>query len=85
LKKVVYFPWVLCYNNHVSTTNHNMQTEIKFPSHEEIYKQMLELFNASANWRGMHNRESLDDLISDLEQYRRTLPTVEEYIVHDLL
>jgi len=85
LKKVVYFPWVLCYNDHVSNTNHNMQTEIKFPSHEEIYKQMLELFNASANWRGMHNRESLDDLISDLEQYRRTLPTVEEYIVHDLL
>jgi hypothetical protein len=85
MKKVVYFLWVLCYNNHVSTTNHNMQTTIKFPSHEEIYKQMLELFNASANWRGMHNRESLDDLISDLEQYRRTLPTVEEYIVHDLL
>jgi len=85
MKKDMYIWRVLGYNNHVSQTNHNMQTTIKFPSHEEIYKQMLELFNASANWRGMHNRESLDDLISDLEQYRRTLPTVEEYIVHDLL
>lgn len=57
----------------------------QFPTHEEIYKKMLDLFNASANWRGMHNRESLDDLISDLEQYRRTLPTCDEYMAKNLL
>lgn len=85
MKKVVYFPCVLCYNNHVSTTNHNMEANPKFPTHEEIYKKMLDLFNASVNWRGMHNRESLDDLISDLEQYRRTLPTCEQYMEMNLL
>jgi hypothetical protein len=57
----------------------------QFPTHEEIYKKMLDLFNASANWRGMHNRESLDDLISDLEQYRGTLPTCDEYMAKNLL
>jgi hypothetical protein len=57
----------------------------QFPTHEEIYKKMLDLFNASANWRGMHNRESLDDLISDLEQYRHTLPTCDEYMAKNLL
>jgi hypothetical protein len=40
---------------------------------------MLDLFNGNVNYSGMHNRESLDDLIYDLEQYRRTLPTIEEY------
>lgn len=62
-----------------------MQTEFKFPTHEEIYERMFELFTANANWRGMHNRESLDDLISDLEQYRRTLPTCDQYMAANLL
>ena len=85
MKKDVYIWRVLGYNNHVSQTKHNMEANPKFPTHEEIYKQMLELFNASVNWRGMHNRESLDDLISDLEQYRRTLPTCEQYMEMNLL
>jgi len=85
MKKVVYFCCVLGYNNHVSQTNHNMEANLKFPTHEEIYKQMLELFNGNVNYPGMHNRESLDDLISDLIQYRSTLPTVNEYIAYELL
>ena len=27
-----------------------------------------------------HNRETLDDLIADLIQYRNTLPTADEYM-----
>jgi hypothetical protein len=27
MKKVVYFLWGLCYNNHVSNTNHNMKNK----------------------------------------------------------
>jgi hypothetical protein len=32
-----------------------------------------------------HNRETLDDLISDLIQYRKTLPTADEYMEKGVL
>ena len=54
-------------------------TKFKYPTHEEIYEMMEKLFETSVNYPGMHNRESLDDLISDLEQYRKTLPSIKEY------
>ena len=34
---------------------------------------------------GRHNRENLDDLISDLVQYRDTLPTADEYMAKGML
>jgi len=37
------------------------------------------------NHASMHNRESLDDLIADLLQYRAELPMVSEYMKENLL
>lgn len=62
-----------------------IQTANKFPLHEEIYEKMLELFKGNVNSPYQHNRESLDDLIADLEQYRRTLPTADEYLANGVL
>ena len=55
-------------------------TKFKYPTHEEIYEMMEKLFKANVNFNGMHNRESLDDLISDLKQYRKTLPSIKKYL-----
>jgi hypothetical protein len=51
-----------------------------YPTHEEIYEQIRKLVNGNCNHASMHNRESLDDLIADLEQYRNTIPSIEEYL-----
>ena len=62
-----------------------MNNTTNFATHEEIYAMMLKLFNAHANFKRMHNRENLDDLIADLSQYRDTLPAISDYIEHNLL
>jgi len=56
-----------------------------FPTHEQIFERVRELFNGNMNHASMHNRESLDDLILDLVQYRESLPLVAEYMKHKLL
>lgn len=52
----------------------------QLPTHEEIYEQIRKLVLGNCNHASMHNRESLDDLIADLEQYRDTLPSIGDYL-----
>lgn len=52
----------------------------QLPTHEEIYEQIRKLVLGNLNHASMHNRESLDDLIADLEQYRDTLPSIGDYL-----
>jgi hypothetical protein len=59
--------------------------ETHYPTHEQIYEQVRKLFTGNMNHASMHNRESLDDLIADLLQYRAELPLVSEYMKENLL
>jgi hypothetical protein len=55
------------------------------PTHEEIAAQILKLVNSNLNHQCAHNRENLDDIIADLQQYIKSIPTVQEYIDKNLL
>ena len=57
----------------------------QFPTHEAIAEQIAKFVELCVNTPQMHNRESLDMLIADLNQYRRTLPTCDEYMAVNLL
>lgn len=60
--------------------------EKKFPSHTEIGMQVEAIVHGNAFFdKHQHNRETLDDLISDLIQYRNTLPTADEYMAKGIL
>ena len=53
----------------------------KFLSHTEIGMDVEGIVHGNAFFdKHQHNRETLDDLISDLIQYRKTLPTADEYM-----
>ena len=55
--------------------------EKKVPSHTEICMKVEAIVHGNAFFdKHQHNRETLDDLISDLIQYRNTLPTADEYM-----
>lgn len=55
--------------------------EKKFPSHTNIGMEVEAIVHGNALFdKHQHNRETLDDLISDLIQYRKTLPTADEYM-----
>ena len=55
--------------------------EKEFPSHTTIGMVVEGLVHGNAFFdKHQHNRETLDDLISDLIQYRKTLPTADEYM-----
>ena len=55
--------------------------EKKFISHTEIGMTVEAIVHCNALFDPhQHNRETLDDLISDLIQYRNTLPTADEYM-----
>lgn len=57
------------------------KAEKRFPSHTNIGMEVEGIVHSNAFFdKHQHNRETLDDLISDLIQYRNTLPTVDEYI-----
>lgn len=79
MKKVVYKLRVLCYNNHVSD---NMK---HYPTHEEIADQILKLVESNLACPHTHNRENLDDIIADLQQYMESIPSIQDYIDHNLL
>ena len=52
-----------------------------FPSHTDIGMEVEAIVHGNALFdKHQHNRETLDDLISDLIQYRDTLPTADEYM-----
>jgi hypothetical protein len=57
----------------------------RFPTHEVIYENVRNHVQNNMNCYGQHNRESLNDLISDLISYRDSLPTVEDYARNELL
>jgi len=55
--------------------------EKHFPSHADIGMEVEGIVHANAFFdEYQHNRETLDDLIADLIQYRNTLPTTDEYM-----
>ena len=55
--------------------------EKHFPSHTDIGMEVEGIVHANAFFdKYQHNRETLDDLIADLIQYRNTLPTADEYM-----
>jgi hypothetical protein len=56
-----------------------------YPTHEEIAEQILKLVNGNLNGPCTHNRENLDDIIADLQQYIKSIPTVDEYFAKNLL
>ncbi len=56
-----------------------------YPTHEEISNTIQYLVTNNLNCPHTHNRENLDDIISDLEQYRDSIPTIEEYLEVNLL
>ncbi len=59
----------------------SIDTEKNFPSHTNIGMEVEAIVHGNALFDPhQHNRETLDDLISDLIQYRNTLPTVNEYM-----
>ena len=54
------------------------------PTHEEIKAKVLEIVNNNfVDFE--HARESLDDIIYDLQRYRSFIKTVEEYDRANLL
>lgn len=54
------------------------------PTHEEIKTKVLEIVNNNfVDFE--HARESLDDIIYDLQRYRSFIKTVEEYDRANLL
>lgn len=60
--------------------------EKKFPSHTHIGMKVEAIVHGNAFFdKHQHNRETLDDLISDLIQYRDTLPTADEYMAKGIL
>jgi hypothetical protein len=57
------------------------KAEKEFASHTTIGMVVEGLVHGNAFFdRHQHNRETLDDLISDLCQYRRSLPSTKEYM-----
>ena len=60
--------------------------EKHFPSHTDIGMKVEAIVHGNAFFdKHQHNRETLDDLISDLIQYRDTLPTANEYMAKGVL
>ena len=58
---------------------------IILPNHEDIAKQINTIMVNNLNHPSMHNREILLDIISDLQQYNNSLPTIKEYVKGNLL
>jgi hypothetical protein len=56
-----------------------------YPTHEEIAEQILKLVNNNLGCPHTHNRENLDDIIADLQQYMERIPSIQDYIDHNLL
>lgn len=54
------------------------------PTHEEIKAKVHEIVDSNfVDYE--HARESLDDIIYDLQRYRSSLKSVEEYIKENIL
>ena len=53
-----------------------------YPTHEEILSNIREIVDENIGYSEgrEHSRETLDDIISDLVQYRNGLPSAEDYM-----
>lgn len=56
----------------------------KIATHEDIKKKVHEIIDANFV-ESEHARESLDDIIHDLQRFRSSLKTIEEYFAAGLL
>ena len=54
------------------------------PTHKQIKAKIKDLVDGNFSDRE-HSRESLDDIIYDLNKYRKQLPSVEQYAKANLL
>lgn len=59
----------------------------EYPTHAQIAAEVNEFVSLCIDTKHFfyHNREGLDDLIADLMQYRKQIPTAEEYLNKNLL
>ncbi len=57
----------------------------KYPTNGMVGEAIRKLVDQCLDQDGMHNRESLDELIADLNQYRKSIATCEEYMDRNLL
>tara|TARA_R110002167_G_scaffold323048_2_gene528976 strand:- start:409 stop:624 length:216 start_codon:yes stop_codon:yes gene_type:complete len=59
----------------------------RFPKHDRINTEMHNIVskNIQSSIGHMHARETLDDVIDDLIQYRDSIATVEEYLEKNYL
>jgi hypothetical protein len=55
------------------------------PTHEEIAREIQKIIDGNLNCCHCHNRENLNDIISDLIQYQDSLRTADEYMEMGLL
>mgnify|MGYP000028917183 FL=1 len=63
-----------------------LTVEKEYVSHTNIGMEIEAIVHGTGLFDpGRHNRENLDDLISDLVQYRDTLPTADEYMAKGML
>ena len=58
-----------------------------YPEHDDLIEKMMDIVagNIENNCECQHGRETLDDVIADLKQYRDTLATPEQYHEKGLL
>ena len=54
-------------------------SKVKMPSHTEVAIEVDKIVDGWSDCDSSHNREDLDDLISDLCQYRESIATTDEY------
>ena len=61
--------------------------ELRFPKHDWINNEMHNIVseNIASSEGREHARETLDDVIADLIQYRDNIATVDEYMEKNLL
>ena len=56
--------------------------EISEEVHKQVPHEIFAIVNGhiytNAEIKAQHNREILDDIIADLEQYRNSLPSIDE-------
>ncbi len=57
----------------------------EYPTHTQIAAEVHKFVSLCIDTKYSHNREGLDDLIADLMQYRKQIPTAAEYLDKNLL
>ncbi|MDB4396118.1 hypothetical protein N9Z65_00735 [bacterium] len=71
----------------MKTIDHREYSFSRFPKHDRINTEMHNIVskNIASSVGREHARETLDDVIADLIQYRDSIATVEEYLEKNYL